>query len=81
MTDIRQISITRLLKEAKEVLREVAAGEAFVITYRERPVARLEPLGSDSNLTDDPIYRLDELASEKLEPMTNAEIDRAIYGT
>ena len=81
MNSMRKISIKRLLKETKEVLREVAAGQAFVITRRGRPVARLEPIVPPTNFADDPIYRLDELATERLEPLINAEIDRTVYGT
>ena len=77
---MRKISITRLLREAKEVLREVAAGQAFVITSRGRPVAQMKPIESCNESANDPIYRLDELASETLEPLTNGQIDETVYG-
>ena len=62
------------------VLRAVKAGRSLTLTYRNQPLARIVPLQPDPQvLPDDPIFRLHELA-EPIGPLTNAEIDGAIYG-
>ncbi len=68
-------------RRADAVLKQVVKGQAFVLTYRGKPVARLEPVKIGAVTGDDPIYQLDELASAELTPLSNPEIDRAIYGS
>jgi len=79
-TPAKTVSMLQFRKEAETVLRQVAKGRAFVLTYRGKPVARLEPLRADDIADGDPGYRLYELASETAEPLTNEEIDRIVYG-
>ncbi|HJS08492.1 MAG TPA: type II toxin-antitoxin system prevent-host-death family antitoxin [Pirellulales bacterium] len=62
------------------VLKQVAKGQAVLLTYRGKPVARLEPVQSGEVSADDPVYQLDQLASPTAEPLINADIDRAVYG-
>lgn len=62
------------------VLRAVKAGRSLTLTYRNRPLARIVPVQAEVEIRqDDPIFRLHELA-EPIGPLTNAEIDAAIYG-
>jgi antitoxin (DNA-binding transcriptional repressor) of toxin-antitoxin stability system len=62
------------------VLRAVNAGRSLTLTYRNRPLARIVPLKQDNDFSpDDPVFHLHELA-EGIGPMTNAELDAAIYG-
>lgn len=77
---MKTVSMLDFRKQAENVLRSVAKGETFVLTYRGKPIARLEPIGDKAISADDPIYGLAELASESAEPLTNSEIDRIVYG-
>jgi hypothetical protein len=53
---------------------------ALTLTYRGKPLARIVPLKPNAEISpDDPVFRLYELA-EPLGPLTNAEMDAAIYG-
>ena len=62
------------------VLQAVKAGRSLTLTYRSKPLARIVPLRRHAQVSpDDPVFRLHELA-EPLGPLTNAEIDAAIYG-
>jgi antitoxin (DNA-binding transcriptional repressor) of toxin-antitoxin stability system len=62
------------------VLRAVRAGRSLTLTYRRKPLARIVPLKPDAAPSaDDPVFRLEELA-EPLGPLTNEQIDQAIYG-
>lgn len=78
MTEITMLEFRR---RAEQVLSQVRKVREFVLTYRGKPVARLQPVSETQALSsDDPIYHLDELASQTDEPLTNAEMDRTVYG-
>lgn len=78
---MKTISMLHFRQRADAVLKQVGKGQAFVLTYRGKPVARLEPIGTGTISNDDPIYQLDNLASPTAKPLTNAEMDQAVYGT
>src|SRR5437762_7035352 len=74
------ISTHQMRFQFDRVLRAVKAGRALTLTYRNRPLARIVPLQTELEIPeDDPIFRLHELA-EPIGPLTNAQIDAAIYG-
>ena len=74
------ISTHEMRFEFDRVLRAMKAGQSLTLTYRSKPLARIVPLKSEAECpADDPIFRLDEL-SEPLGPLTNSEIDAAVYG-
>jgi antitoxin (DNA-binding transcriptional repressor) of toxin-antitoxin stability system len=74
------ISTHQMRFQFDRVLRAVKAGRALTLTYRNRPLARIVPLPTEPDIpADDPIFRLHELA-EPIGPLTNAQIDAAIYG-
>jgi prevent-host-death family protein len=77
---MKTVSMLEFRNRADAVLKQVGKGEAFVLTYRGRPVARLEPIARPTISADDPIYGLDQLASDAAGPLTNAEIDETVYG-
>ena len=54
----------------------------MILTYRGKPVLRLEPIEANEVSEDDPIYHLDKLvpADARGESLTNEEIDRIVYG-
>ena len=74
------ISTHQMRFEFERVLRAVKAGRSLTLTYRNKPLARIVPLNEELPVAkDDPIFRLDEL-SEAIGPLSNAEIDRMVYG-
>ena len=74
------ISTHEMRFQFSRVLRAVRMGRPLTLTYRNRPLARIVPIDSaTAPSADDPIFRLHELA-EPIGPMTNREIDRAVYG-
>jgi prevent-host-death family protein len=68
-------------KNARSILRRAQQGQRMVLTYRGKPVARLEPIRSDRVCEDDPFYGLQGLADAGGKPLTNEEMDRAVYET
>ncbi len=74
------ISTHEMRFEFGRVLRAVKAGRSLTLTYRTKPLARIVPLKGEQPIAeDDSIFRLDELA-EPIGPLTNAEMDRLVYG-
>lgn len=64
----------------ERVLRAVKQGRSLTLTYRNKPLARIVPLALEQEISaDDTIFRLHDLA-EPIGPLTNAEIDAAVYG-
>ena len=74
------ISMVEFRQDAEGVLRRVERGERLVLTYRGRPVARLEPYTQPIMSADDPIYRLSELSVDEGESLGNEEMDAIVYG-
>jgi antitoxin (DNA-binding transcriptional repressor) of toxin-antitoxin stability system len=74
------ISTHEMRFQFDRVLQAVKAGRSLTLTYRNRPLARIVPLLTEPEIPEnDPIFRLHELA-EPIGPLTNTEIDAAIYG-
>ncbi len=64
----------------KEIVEQVRAGRAVVLTYRGRPALRLEPIRPATVEANDPFYRLGELAKRRGASLTNRQIDDIVYG-
>ena len=79
--DVKTISMLEFRQRAEHVIRELRAGERMVLTYRGKPVARLEPITEARIDAEDPFYSLAELAAQDGQSLTNREIDLTIYGT
>lgn len=67
-------------RRAPEIVSRVRRGERLVLTYRGRPVARLEPWEPPAVSAEDPLFRLPSLAEAGGGKLSNAEIDRLVYG-
>jgi prevent-host-death family protein len=77
----RTITMLDLRRRAEAIVEEVQRGQTLVLTYRGRPVMRLEPVRSLTAEEDDPFYRLADLADRKGASLSNSEIDEIVYGT
>ena len=77
---MKSITVLEFRQRAKSILASVEKGQSIVLTYRGKPVARLEPIGLNSVSGDDPFYRLNELATKNGKSLTNSEMDRSVYG-
>ena len=76
---MKTVSMLELRKNAQEIVEKVERGQPYLLTYRGRPVARIEPV-DNAVQKDDPFYSLGELADRKGKNMTNHDIDEALYG-
>lgn len=71
-----------LRRDARRWLEAVRNGERLVLTYRGKPVARLEPVRSEAPAIpeDDPLLRIEDFAVDGAGGrLSNAEIDRVVY--
>ena len=67
-----------LRRNAQSIIDDVQRGQRLVLTYRGKPMARIEPLETLPGDTD-AFYDLADLADADGESLTNSEMDRAIY--
>ena len=77
---MKTISMLEFLRDAERIIRQVERGQRIVLTYRGKPVARLEPIASPTMDEDDPFYEIYKLAEASGESLSNREIDEIIYG-
>ena len=73
------VSIQEMRFDFAKVKSALQRGEELMLTYRNRPLARLLPVAGKPS--DGPDCALSfGMKSEDVPPMSNPEIDRAIYG-
>ena len=88
---MKTITMLELRQNAEAVVQDLRRGLAMTLTYRGQPLARLEPIfpTAEGIAADDPLYTLAEQAgkaegdsklAEANARLTNADIDRALYG-
>ena len=76
---MKTVSMLELRRNALSIVRGVQDGERVLLTYRGKPVARLEPLDEEP-AEDDRFYDLPDLAEEGGVSLSNREIDETLYG-
>jgi len=78
---MEKVSFVEFRRDARTVIRKVRQGKRFILTYRGKPVMRLEPVREREIGPRDPFYTLGKFAVDDDEPpLTNDEIDRIVYG-
>ena len=68
--------------DSRSVIRGLSRGVRYVLTYRGKPLAKLEPiLASQVSDPDDPIFSLRKRAQPSpLGTLEHEQIDRMVYG-
>jgi len=77
---VKTISMLEFRHKAAQVIATVRKGQRVILTYRGKPVARLEPIEADAVNADDPFYRLSQLAGGGGKSLTNESMDQVVYG-
>ncbi len=78
---MKRITMLEFRKNAKKVIRWAQQGERIILTYRGKPMIRMEPIVSDTPDDNDPFYMLHEKATDSGETLSNTEMDEIIYGS
>ena len=76
---MERVSVLEFRQDAEGVIRKVRQGKRLILTYRGKPVMRLEPVVEKVIGPDDPFYSLAEAAVHGGKPLTNEEIDQIVY--
>jgi antitoxin (DNA-binding transcriptional repressor) of toxin-antitoxin stability system len=77
--NMKKVSMVEFRLHAERVIRDAMKGEEMILTYRGRPVIRLDPVERPGRRENDPFYRLDQLATEDGGSLSNDEMDKMIY--
>jgi prevent-host-death family protein len=78
---MERVSMLEFRRHAASILRKARQGKRFILTYRGKPVLRLEPVRTSVEVSeDDPIYQLSRIAEAGGERLTNEQIDTIVYG-
>jgi antitoxin (DNA-binding transcriptional repressor) of toxin-antitoxin stability system len=76
---MKTVSVLEFRKHAGQIIRSAINGRRMVMTYRGKPVFRIEPVEPKAMSEDEPFYRLADLADTKVSSLTNDQIDKLIY--
>jgi antitoxin (DNA-binding transcriptional repressor) of toxin-antitoxin stability system len=77
---MKKISVLQFRKNAKKIIKYAQQGQRMILTYRGKPVCRMEPFIDKDVSPDDPFYNIHQFATDKAENLDNKEIDRILYG-
>jgi prevent-host-death family protein len=79
---MKRLSMLEFRRNARDVLHAIERGERIILTYRGKPIARLEPIQAERPAipADDPLLNIDDWAVDGPGgDLTNEEMDRIIY--
>lgn len=76
---MKTVSMLEFRKNAANIIKRAKRGEKMIMTYRGKPIFRLEPILDDAIEEDDPFYRLVELAKEGGTNLSNRDMDKILY--
>jgi antitoxin (DNA-binding transcriptional repressor) of toxin-antitoxin stability system len=77
---VESVSILEFRRQAEAIIQKVRSGKRMILTYRGKPVIRMEPIIEKTISIDDPFYKIGQLAMCEGNPISNAEIDQIVYG-
>jgi antitoxin (DNA-binding transcriptional repressor) of toxin-antitoxin stability system len=77
---VETVTMLEFRKNTGAVIRKALQGKRMLLTYRGKPVMRLEPIESGNPGKNDPFYALSALADSGGKSLTNNEMDEIIYG-
>ena len=76
---MKTVTVLEFRKNAKKIIQWVTQGQKLMMTYRGKPVARIEPLNDDTPNTNDPFYLLPQHAIDEGADLSNKDMDRILY--
>ena len=77
---MKTVTMLEFRKNAQEIIRRAMKGERTLLTYRGKPVLRLEPVNETEGPSEaDPFYALGDLADAEVETLSNEDMDRLVY--
>ena len=77
---MKTVSMLDFRNRAGRIIAQVQKGQEMVLTYRGKPVLRLQPFREDEIAEEDPFYTLDRHSDAQGKSLTNRQMDKTIYG-
>ena len=77
---MKTITMLDFRLDAENIIAQVQKGQRMILTRRGKPVARLEPIATETVAENDPFYNLAELSDSSGKSLSNPEIDEILYG-
>jgi len=77
---MKTISTLELRRSTQKVMRWAKEGQSMMVTHRGRPVFEIRPPAMYDDLSNDPFYRLNEVAEDIGPSLSIEEIDGIVYG-
>ena len=74
------VTMLEIRNDPVKIIRQVQAGRSMVLTYRGKPVMRLEPITGEAVPESDAFYKLADLAVAGGSSLSNREMDKVVYG-
>ena len=78
---MKTITMLDLRKNARKIIRLSQQGQRMTVTYRGKPVMKIEPVKPEINTGDDPFYNLSNIADTRAGSLSNEAMDKIIYET
>jgi antitoxin (DNA-binding transcriptional repressor) of toxin-antitoxin stability system len=78
---MKTITMLEFRKNTGKIMRWSQQGRRMTVTYRGKPVMKIEPITPETTPGDDPFYRLGLVADNTAGSLSNEEMDKLIYET
>lgn len=73
------ISLLEFRRNSKKILDFARRGERMIMTFRGKPVCRIEPIEEKKIDAQDPFYQIGSFAHGGQKSLDNKQIDKIIY--
>jgi prevent-host-death family protein len=77
---VKTVTMLEFRRDAEKIIDQVRKGQRMLLTYRGKPVMRLEPMQEPAADGDDPFYALGEIGGPIGDTLSNNKMDRIVYG-
>jgi antitoxin (DNA-binding transcriptional repressor) of toxin-antitoxin stability system len=78
---MKTITMLEFRKNAAKIIRWSRQGQRMTVTYRGKPVMKIEPILPQKTKGDDPFYSLGLMADDGGGTLGNDAMDKLIYET
>lgn len=76
---MKTITMLEFRKNTGKIIRLSQQGQRMTVTYRGKPVMKIEPILPDMASGDDPFYNLGLIADNSGGSLSNEQMDKLIY--
>jgi antitoxin (DNA-binding transcriptional repressor) of toxin-antitoxin stability system len=76
---MKTITMLEFRKNTGKIIRWSQQGQRMIVTYRGKPVMKIEPILPEKASIDDPFYNLGLVADNSAGSLSNEDMDKLIY--